>query len=89
MKAFVVAISGVFLATAAFAQEAGDETSATSSEAVSSTASDQREEAGSDTGQAAPRQICRRMETATGSRMSYRRMCMTAEQWRSFNRSGR
>ena len=33
------------------------------------------------------RRICRRVETATGSRMSYRRMCMTADQWRNFNRN--
>ena len=35
----------------------------------------------------AERRICRRVETATGSRMSYQRMCMTAEQWRNFNRN--
>jgi len=87
MKAFVVAISGLFLATGAFAQDSGEDSAAAGSEAVS--ASDRREETASDSSQAAPRQICRRMETATGSRMSYRRMCMTAEQWRSFNRSGR
>lgn len=32
------------------------------------------------------RRICRNVETASGSRMAYRRMCMTAQQWRNFNR---
>jgi hypothetical protein len=87
MKAFVVAISGLFLATGAFAQDSGDDGAAASSEAVSSSASDQREETAPDDGEAATRPICRRMATPTGSRMGARRICMTAEQWRSFNRN--
>ena len=87
MKAFVVAISGLLLATGAFAQDSGEDSAAASSEAVSSSASDQREETASENSDATPRQICRRMDSPTGSRMNARRICMTAEQWRSFNRS--
>jgi hypothetical protein len=86
MKAFVVAISGFFLATGAFAQDPGEDSAAAGTEAGSSSATDQREVTASENNEA-NRQICRRMDSPTGSRMNARRICMTAEQWRSFNRS--
>jgi len=87
MKAFVIAISGLFLATGAIAQDSGDDSAAASSEAVSSSAGDQRDQASSADAEATPRPICRRMASPTGSRMGARRICMTAAQWRSFDRN--
>ena len=89
MKAFVVAISGLLISTGALAQAGPGPGGYTQSETTATPDDDQRAENGSDGNQTAPREICRRVETATGSRMSYRRLCMTAQQWRSFNRSDR
>ena len=32
------------------------------------------------------RQICRRIETNTGSRVPFRRVCMSEREWRAYNR---
>lgn len=90
MKALVVVISGFFLSTAGFAQVGGSAVMSGSGASMSSGSTEINEEAvPADEGQGADRRICRRVETASGSRMSYRRLCMTAEQWRTFNRTPR
>ena len=87
MKAFAVVISGLLLAAPAFAQ-ANDGNGATGSGASISTGqADLSEEASGNAGEGENRRICRRVETASGSRMSYRRLCMTARQWRDFHRN--
>ena len=87
MKAFVVVISGLLLAAPAVAQVNGGGTM-TGSAASLSNGPTETPEGVSDTagGEGESRRICRRVEIASGSRMSYRRMCMTARQWRDFNR---
>ena len=84
MRAFVVAIAGVLLAAPGLAQASEDSTtsngsqpSQTATPAANSTAS---------TGQNDERQICRRIETNTGSRVPHRRVCMTEREWEIFNR---
>lgn len=90
MKTLVVVISGLFLSTAAFAQVGGSGVMSGSGASMSSGATEINEEAApADESQGTDRRICRRVETASGSRMSYRRLCMTAAQWRSFNRTSR
>ena len=86
MKSLVVVIAGLLLATPAFAQGNGPtgrgaQLATETAEAPENATATAREAT------ARERRICRRVETATGSRMSYQRMCMTAEQWRNFNRN--
>ena len=88
MKSLVVVITGLLLATPAFAQGVGG--GSTGSGAQMATEATDAPENGTSTATestGSERRICRRVETATGSRMSYQRMCMTAEQWRNFNRN--
>jgi hypothetical protein len=88
MKSFVVVISGLLLAAPAFAQANGGGSMTGSGASMSSGQSEAPEGASdSEGGEGENRRICRRVETASGSRMSYRRLCMTARQWRSFNRN--
>lgn len=87
MRALVVFASVVLLSVPAVAQPSGGVMSGSgaglateSRELPQETANTASAEEGS------ARRICRRVETASGSRMSYKRLCMTAEQWRTFNR---
>ena len=87
MRSFVVVISGLLLSAPAFAQGVGG--GSTGSGAQMATGAAEAPAEATSTGgetEGGERRICRRIETATGSRMSYRRMCMTADQWRNFNR---
>ena len=78
MKAFALLISGLLLATPAFAQaadgNAADDGQAPSTQSrdnsSGTTASDQEE-----------RRICRRVDTNTGSRVPFRTVCLTERQW--------
>ncbi len=88
MKAFVVVISGLLVAAPAFAQVNGGGTMTGSGASISSSQTNLPEGASdAEGGEGENRRICRRVETASGSRMSFRRMCMTARQWRDFNRN--
>ena len=90
MKAFVVVVSGLLLSSGAFAQTSGGVMSGSAAslstgttevpEDAAATAEDSQSQNGD-------RRICRRIETASGSRMSFRRLCMTAAQWRNFYRN--
>ena len=88
MKAFVVVSSGLLVTAPAFAQPSGGG-GTTGSGASVSTGQSELPEGASNTegGEGENRRICRRVEIASGSRMSFRRMCMTARQWRDFNRN--
>ena len=88
MKAFVVVISGLLLAAPAVAQVNNGGTVSGSGASLSTGSSELPEGASEEAGgEGENRRICRRVETASGSRMSYRRLCMTARQWRDFNRN--
>jgi hypothetical protein len=86
MKAFVVASCAVLLACPALAQTGGGTVSASGGEL--STQNDTPESTG-DAGQRADgeRRICRRVETSSTSRMSTRRVCRTAQEWRETQRT--
>ncbi len=88
MKPFVVVISGLLLTAPAFAQANGGGGMTGSGASISTGQSDLPEGASNtEGGEGENRRICRRVETASGSRMSFRRLCMTARQWRDFNRN--
>jgi hypothetical protein len=88
MKAFVVVISGLLLAAPAIAQTNGSGGMTGSGASISSGQSEQSEGASnSEAGEGESRRICRKVETASGSRMSFRWLCMTARQWRDFHRN--
>ena len=88
MKAFVVFAASVLLAAPALAQStnggvqggAGDYT-AENVEGGDNAAATTPAPAAAD-----ERQICRRIESSTGTRMNFRRVCRTAEQWRAARR---
>jgi len=82
MKFLAIALPALFLASAAAGAELEAPSSATGVEAGASerTANGEAAEAGDD------RQICRRVETNTGSRVPFRRICMTEREWRAYNR---
>lgn len=85
MKAFVVAIAGVLLASPALAQTSGGGMMSGSGAEMASDPVDIQENASTAEETETERRICRRVETATGSRMSYRRLCKTAREWREFH----
>lgn len=80
MKLLFVAVSGMLMSAAAFAQAtgpaggSGDQASAGNQAQVEENAA---EEEGDE------RRVCRRIETGTGSRVPPRRVCMTAREWRA------
>jgi|GEM_PF-1564331 len=86
MKA-IVAICVLFVAAPAFAQTSvrsiggGGETSGNT--ATTQTSGEAATPAGD-----GERLICRRLEPISGSRVSARRVCRTAEQWRELQRNG-
>lgn len=82
MKFLAVALPALLFASAASGAEL-DSSSATGAEAAASAESSAAEAPSAD---AEDRQICRRIETNTGSRVPHRRVCMTEREWRAFNR---
>jgi hypothetical protein len=85
MRFIVALISSALVAAPALAQTSGGVMSGSGAEL-----SDSRDapESTSDAGEAAAeRMICRRIEAVSGSRLSTRRVCRTAEQWRAAQRS--
>ncbi|MEA3031835.1 MAG: hypothetical protein QOG13_3160 [Sphingomonadales bacterium] len=87
MKAFVVACCAVLLAGPALAQSGGGSVSGSAGEL--STQSDTPESSGDANQRSADgeRRICRRVETTSTSRMSTRRVCRTAQEWRDTQRT--
>ena len=84
MKAFVVVISGLLLAAPAFAQANGSGGMTGSGASIASGQSEQPDGASTtEGGEGESRRICRRVEIASGA-LSFRRLCMTARQWRDF-----
>ena len=83
MKAFAVVISGILLATPAFAQ-ASDVTASDNEQASSDQSRDNPN--GTSASNEEERRICRRVETNTGSRIPFRRLCMTERQWEDYRR---
>lgn len=81
MKTFVVALAAFFVAAPALAETAATRANETGTpgEATAAQAAEDSEDRDS-------RRICRRVNTATGSRMSEKRICMTAREWRDHER---
>ena len=87
MRLPVILLSGLLLAGPAFAQASGGVMTGSGAELATRSAEVPEDaERGGEAGEDGERRICRRVETATGSRMSYQRVCMTARQWRDYNR---
>jgi hypothetical protein len=85
MKAFVVAISALLLASPGFAQSMSGGVMSGSGAPLSERSDDTADNiSASNDGE--PR-ICRRVETGSSSRMSTRRLCLTPAQWRDRQRS--
>jgi hypothetical protein len=86
MKVLVALISGLLVASPVYAQGGGTTVSGSGGEL--STQTDTPESSGQG-GQGADgeRRICRRVETGSQSRMTYRRVCKTAEEWRAAQRT--
>lgn len=88
MKLIVALISSALVAAPAFAQTSGGVMSGSGAELSESR---DTPESTSDAGTAeadGERRICRRVETGSSSRMSTRRVCKTAEEWRAAQRAG-
>lgn len=87
MKVFVAFASVALLATPALAQGGSGAVSGSAGELA--TQNDTPESTGQG-GQGADgeRRICRRVETGSQSRMTYRRVCRTAEEWRVAQQRG-
>jgi long-subunit fatty acid transport protein len=81
MKAMIAAACGLLIAGAATAQVASN--GAVGSGAGLSSQSDTADNASSSAqNNDGVHRICRRVETSSASRMSTRRICRTAEEWR-------
>jgi len=85
MRGFVVVMSGLLLATPGLAQ-ASEDGAATNGTQPTQTATQTTNSSSATAGDDNERQICRRIDTNTGSRVPWRRVCMTERQWRAFNR---
>lgn len=86
MRVFVALFSSILIAAPALAQTSGGVMSGSGAEL-----SESRDvpESTSDAGAAesdGERRICRRVETGSSSRLSTRRVCKTAEEWRATQR---
>ena len=79
MRAFAIVFSGLLLAAPAVAQPTGNAAGSGESPDTNIVATEEPEED-------PDRRICRRIETNTGSRVPHRRVCMTAAQWRAYDR---
>ena len=94
MKMFVALVSGALLSSAAFAQhEHGASTGGNETAAETREPAGESVNAANSANAAAPaatadgdRRICRRVDR-TGSRMGRDQLCMTARQWREYNRN--
>ena len=85
MRAFVVVISGLLLAAPGLAQ-ASEDNATTNATQPSQTATPPNNSSSAVAGEDGELQICRRVETNKGSRVPWRRLCMTERQWRAYDR---
>ena len=85
MRAFVVIMSGLLLAAPGLAR-ASEDGASTNGTQPSPAPTQSTNSSSSTAGEDGERQICRRVETNTGSRVPWRRLCMTERQWRAYNR---
>lgn len=81
MKAFAILMSGLLLATPVAAQNSGEGAARSAT-----TAEEQADNPSSNAENGAERQICRRVETTTGSRLGARRLCLTQREWQAYRR---
>jgi hypothetical protein len=81
MKAFAIVISGLLLATPAAAQSPSD-----GAERPTNSADEPTVNQGSSGATGEEPRICRRVETNTGSRVPFRRMCLTEREWEAYRR---
>ena len=87
MRVFVAFASVALLATPAFAQGGNGAVSGSVGElSMQTDAADSNEVDGAQAANG-ERLICRRVETGSQSRMTYRRVCRTAEEWRTTQRT--
>lgn len=86
MRAFFVAISGLFLAAAPGLAQASEDGATSNSTQQTQTGTQTGNSSSATRGTDDERQICRRVETNTGSRVPWRRICMTERQWQAYNR---
>lgn len=84
MRVLVVFASGLLLGAPVLAQSEVSNSSETVPASQPRESAESETESTNDDG--GERKICRRINMATGSRMSNERICMTAEQWRSYGR---
>lgn len=86
MKMFVAFASVALVASPVFAQSGSSSVSGSAGELSSQ---NETPESTGPNGQGADgeRRICRRVETGSQSRMTYRRVCKTAEEWRATQRT--
>ncbi len=85
MRTVILAISSLVIATPAMAQPQS------ASGASVATGQANLPEVSSEAGTTADgqRKVCRRIETDSTSRMATRRVCLTASEWREFDRNNR
>lgn len=87
MKTFVVLISGILLASPALAQtSAGSMSASVADPTERNDAPETRGESGERSADG-ERRICRRVDSDPSSRLSARRVCRTAAEWRQVQRS--
>jgi hypothetical protein len=86
MKMIVAFASVALLAAPAFAQSGNGGVSGSAGELATQ---NETPESTGNAGQGADgeRRICRRVETGSQSRMTYRRVCRTAQEWRAAQRT--
>jgi hypothetical protein len=92
MKMFVALVSGILLSSAAVAQHehgastgGGNESNVEATERSSGTPAAPAGDRAAASDEGSDRRICRRVDR-TGSRMARDQLCMTARQWRDYNR---
>lgn len=81
MKAFAIVISGLLLAMPAAAQIPGG-----GAERPTNTDDERARSSDSSEANDPDRRVCRRVETNTGSRVPFRRVCLTERQWEAYRR---
>ena len=87
MKAYLVASCAVLLASPAFAQSGSGSVSGSAADLSSQTDTPESTGDAGQRGTDGERRICRRVETSSTSRMSTRRVCRTAQEWRDPQRT--
>ena len=82
MKAYVVLLSGLLLMTPAAAQTSDSDSGSQQPAQSGGNAGNQDEDSRANPN----RRICRKVETNTGSRVPFRRLCLTERKWEAYRR---